>query len=233
MALGSDQVLVHTGKCSKTTEIYPQHNVLLPILRILILLSLYFIIEVQVIRIMGKQHALIYLGQTHGYFLFPLFFLSQRPGVADKLHDYLFIKHFHLCSPMVFLIKQWNLPAFFPGGGGRPFTTPQCIVSQYWNIWTTTFSYISNGSITLLIPTPDVLSSHILSHSRFFSPKWSLCLSHPLLPVFSFKSPLRLEQTYWLSKCLSSNSCLKVTPVRSLPEMYMSYLPIEPFTIMF
>lgn len=119
------------------------------------------------------------------------------------------------------------------GGGGRPFTTPQCIVSQYWNIWTTTFSYISNDSITLLIPTPDVISSHILSHSLFFSPKWSLCLSHPLLPVFSFKSPLRSEQTYWFSKCLSSNSCLKVTPVRSLPEMYMSYLPIETFTITF
>lgn len=135
MALGSDQVLVHTGKCSKTTEIYPQHNVLLPILRILILLSLYFIIEVQVIRIMGKQHALIYLGQTHGYFLFPLFFLSQRPGVADKLHDYLFIKHFHLCSPMVFLIKQWNLPAFFPGGGQTIYhTSVYCLsILKYLN----------------------------------------------------------------------------------------------------
>lgn len=117
--------------------------------------------------------------------------------------------------------------------GGRPFNTPQCIVSQYWNIWTTTFSYISNGSITLLIPMPDVISSHILSHSLFFSPKWSLCLSHPLLPIFSFKSPLGLEQTYWFSKCLSSNHCLKATPVRSLPEMYMSYLPTEPFTVTF
>lgn len=106
MALGSDQVLVHTGKCSNTTELYPQHNVLLPILGILILLSLYFINEVQVIRLMGKPHALIYPGQTHGYIFSPLFFLLQRPGVADKLHDYLFIKHFHLCSPMVFLVKQ-------------------------------------------------------------------------------------------------------------------------------
>lgn len=97
---------MHTAKCSKTTDLYPQHNVLLPILRILILLSSYFINEVQVIRIIGKPHALIYLGQTHGYILFPLFFFSQRPGVADKLHDYLFIKHFHLCSSMVFLIKQ-------------------------------------------------------------------------------------------------------------------------------